>query len=183
MIEMTIDNVRVSPTNDRRVVILKERAGERYLPIWIGNTEANAIAAKLQRVTAHRPMSHDLLCLVIQALGGRVDCVSLTELRGETFYAKIVLNVRGGQTEVVDSRPSDALAVATKAGSPIYVEETILQRAGILFDKETGEPTLPGKESEETGGKGVSEDELRRMSAFRDFISKLDLDDLDKHRS
>jgi bifunctional DNase/RNase len=182
MIEVTIEGIRTSLKNYERVVILKEKAAERYLPIWIGAAEANAIAAKLQEVAAARPMTHDLLCSVIEALGATISLVSLNELRGDTYYAKIVINAHGRQAEI-DSRPSDALALAATARVPIFVEETIMDRAGILLDKETGEPVPPGRKSERPKEEGPSEDELRRMSAFRDFIDKLDLDDLDKHKS
>ena len=97
-----------------------------------------------------------------------------------TLYAKIILNIDGGQVEV-DSRPSDALALAVRADVPIYAEEAVLDRAAILLDKETGKPIPP--ESSETGGKVVSEEELGRMSAFRDFIDTLDLEDFDKRKS
>jgi len=184
MIEMIIDSIRTSLMNYQRVAILKERAAERYLPIWIGPTEADAIAVKLQGATVRRPLSHDLLHSVIGALGATLNSIVINELKGDTFYAKIILNVDGGQMEV-DSRPSDALALAVRAGVPIYVEEAVLDRAGILLDKETGKPVQPEAETGGVRGKGkkVSDEELRRMAAFADFINTLDLDDLDKRKS
>ena len=182
MIEMTIDSIRVSLMNYQRVVILKEKMAERYLPIWIGPAEADAIAVKLQEVTVPRPLTHDLLHSVIDALGATVHHIIVSDLKSDTFYAKIILNVDGGQTEI-DSRPSDALALAVRAEVPIYAEETVLEKAGILLDKETGKP-IPVIESEMGDkGKKVSEEELRRMSAFYDFINTLDLDDFDKRKS
>ena len=182
MIEMTIDSIRVSLMNYQRVVILKEKEADRYLPIWIGPSEADAIAVKLQDVTVPRPLTHDLLRSVIDTLGATINSIIVNELKNDTFYAKIILNVDGGQMEV-DSRPSDALALAVRAGVPIFAEETVLDRAGILLDKETGKPI--GKAGEGEGGlsKTVSEEELGRMSAFRDFIDTLDLDDFDKRKS
>ncbi len=182
MIEMTIDSIRVSLMNYQRVVILKEKMAERYLPIWIGPAEADAIAVKLQGVTVPRPLTHDLLNSVIDALGASIDSIIVSDLKNDTFYAKIVLNVDGGQMEV-DSRPSDALALAVRVGAPVYVEETVLDRAGILLDKETGKP-IPS-EREGAGGKmeEVSNEELRGMSAFTDFINTLDLDDFGKRKS
>ncbi len=182
MIEMTIDSIRVSLMNYQRVVILKEKDADRYLPIWIGPSEADAIAVKLQDVTVPRPLTHDLLRSVIDSLGASINSIIVSELKNDTFYAKIVLNVDGGQMEV-DSRPSDALALAVRAGAPIYAEETVLDKAGILLDKETGKPI--GTSGEGVGGaaKMVSEEELGRMSAFRDFIDTLDLDDFDKRKS
>jgi len=183
MIEMIIDSIRVSLMNYQRVVILKEKAADRYLPIWIGPAEADAIAVKLQDVTVPRPLTHDLLRSVIDALGATINSIIVSELKNDTFYAKIILNVDGGQMEV-DSRPSDALALAVRAGVPIYAEEVVLDKAGILLDKETGKPVPQSKETGEAGGgKQVSEDELRRMSAFRDFIDTLDFEDFDKRKS
>lgn len=183
MIEMTIDSIRVSLMNYQRVVILKEKEADRYLPIWIGPAEADAIAVKLQEVTVPRPLTHDLLRSVIDSLGATINSIIVCELKNDTFFAKIILNVDGGQLEV-DSRPSDALALAVRAGVPIYAEETVLDRAGILLDKETGKP-LPQSGEGEAGGaaREVSEEELGRMSAFRDFIDTLDLDDFDKRKS
>ena len=178
MIEMTIDSIRVSLMNYQRVVILKEKEADRYLPIWIGPAEADAIAVKLQDVNVPRPLTHDLLRSVIDSLGATINSIIVSELKNDTFFAKIVLNVDGGQMEV-DSRPSDALALAVRAGVPIFADEAVLDKAGILLDKETGKPILPEKGE----GKKVSEEELKRMSAFYDFINTLDLDDFDKRKS
>jgi len=170
--------------NYQRVVILKEKITDRYLPIWIGPTEADAIAVKLQGVNVPRPLTHDLLHSVVDVLGIKVSSVIVNDLKNDTFYAKITLNVDGEQMEV-DSRPSDALALAVRVEVPIYVEESVLDKAGILLDKETGKP-IP-EESEKDGGgregRKVSEEEMKRMSAFRDFIDSLDLEDFDKRKS
>jgi bifunctional DNase/RNase len=181
MIEMLIDSIRVSLMNYQRVVILKEKESDRYLPIWIGPAEADAIAVKLQDVTVARPLTHDLLRSVIDVLGATVSSIIVSELKNDTFYAKIVLNVDGGQMEV-DSRPSDALALAVRADVPIFAEEVVLDKAGILLDKDTGKP-IQEMESGEAGGKKPSEEELKRMSAFYDFINTLDLEDFDKRKS
>jgi len=187
MIEMTIDSIRVSLMNYQRVVILKEKMAERYLPIWIGPAEADAIAVKLQGVSVPRPLTHDLLSSVIDTLGATVESIIVSDLKNDTFYARIILNVDGGQVEV-DSRPSDALALAVRVGAPIYAEEEVLDKAGILLDQETGKPILQGKDEGEAGGEGkkdkkVSEEELERMSAFYDFINTLDLEDFEKRKS
>ncbi len=182
MIEMTIDSIRVSLMNYQRVVILKEKMADRYLPIWIGPAEADAIAVKLQGVSVPRPLTHDLLQSVIDTLGASVNSIIVNELKNDTFYAKITLNVDEGQMEV-DSRPSDALALAVRVEVPIYVEESVLDKAGILLDKETGKPISEERDEADSKGRKVSEDEMRRMSAFRDFINQLDLDDFDKRKS
>lgn len=178
MIEVTIDSIRVSLMNYQRVVILKEKVADRYLPIWIGPAEADAIAVKLQGVKLERPLSHDLLRSVVDALGGRISSIVVTELKNDVFYAKIVMSVDGHQVEV-DSRPSDALALAVRVDAPIYVDESVLDKAGILLDKETGK--LLGEVDSKDAK--VSEDDMKRMSAFKEFIDQLDLDDFGKRKS
>ncbi|MBM3131622.1 MAG: bifunctional nuclease family protein [Chloroflexi bacterium] len=177
MIEMTIDSIRVSMMNYQRVVILKEKDAERFLPIWIGPAEADAIAIKLQGVTPPRPLTHDLLESSITALGARVNSIVVSDLQNDTFYAKLVLDVNGQRLEL-DSRPSDAMALAIRANAPIYADETVLDRAGILLDSETGKPMPQHK-----GNKAeVTEEELKSFSAFRDFINTLDMEGLDKDK-
>ncbi|MBA7647657.1 hypothetical protein ES703_55434 [subsurface metagenome] len=128
-----------------------------------------------------RPLTHDLLRSVIDVLGATISSIVVSELKNDTFFAKIVLSVDGGQMEV-DSRPSDALALAVRADVPIFAEEVVLDKAGIMLDKETGKP-VPEMEAGGAGGKKPSEEELKKMSAFYDFINTLDLEDLDKHKS
>ena len=182
MIEMTIDSIRVSLMNYQRVVILKEKMARRYLPIWIGPAEADAIAVKLQGVTVPRPLTHDLLSSVIGSLGATIDSIIVSDLKSDTFYAKIILNIDGEQVEI-DSRPSDALALAVRADVPIYADEAVLDKAGILLDEETGKPVLEETEEVDAKDKKVSEEEMKKMSAFYDFINTLDLDDFDKRKS
>jgi bifunctional DNase/RNase len=182
MIEMVIDSIRVSLMNYQRVVILKEKLADRYLPIWIGPAEADAIAVKLQKVTVPRPLTHDLLNSVIDTLGASINCIVVNDLKNDTFYAKITLDLDGGQMEV-DSRPSDALALAVRVEAPIYVEESVLDKAGILLDKETGKPIFEDGELMDKEGKKVSDEELNKLSAFRDFIDTLDWEDFDKRKS
>lgn len=181
MIEMAIHGVAVSQVNYQRVVVLKEKDADCYLPIWIGPAEANAIAVRLERVAVPRPLTHDLLAAVIGALEARVKSVIISELKDEIFYAKIILEAKSKQTEV-DSRPSDALALAVRAEVPIFADEAVLEKAGLALDKETGIPVPPGQGPEKRGKKQVTEDELRRMSAFTDFIKTLDMDDIDQGR-
>ena len=182
MIEMTIDSIRVSLMNYQHVVILKEKESDRYLPIWIGPAEADAISVKLQNVDIARPLTHDLLDSVISTLDASVNFIVVNDLRNDTFYAKIILNTNGRQIEI-DSRPSDAIALAVRVTAPIYVEESILDKAGIMLDQETGKP-VPINNADKPEGEGkVDEQELKKLSAFYDFINTLDLDDLGKHKS
>ncbi len=183
MIEMAIDSIRVSLMNYQRVVILKEKAAERYLPIWIGPAEADAIAVKLQGANVPRPLTHDLLRSVIDSLGATVKFIVVSDLKSDTFYAKIIINVDGKQIEI-DSRPSDALALAVRVGVPIYADEAVLDKAGIFLDAETGKPILDGKEEAKGKEKQMTDEEMKsKMSAFYDFIKTLDLDDFDKRKS
>ena len=180
MPEMYIDSIRLSPMNYQRVVILKEKDADRYLPIWIGQFEADAIAVKLQEVKVPRPLTHDLLGNVIDAMGGTVKSVVVSDLQNDTFYAKIILEYgdnTNGHSKEVDSRPSDALALAVRTNVPIFVDEGVLSKAGVQLDEEA--------EKEAEGGQSASnaapgEEELRGMSAFADFVEGLDLGDLDK---
>lgn len=182
MIEMTIDSIRVSLMNYQRVVILKEKSADRYLPIWIGPSEADAIAVKLQGVNVARPLTHDLLSSVIDTLGASINSIVVTDLKNDTFYAKIFLNIDGTQMEV-DSRPSDALALAVRVEAPIFVEESVMEKAGILLDKDTGKPIMEDTEKLEGKQRKVSDEEINRMSAFRDFIDTLNMDDFENRKS
>ncbi|MBI4233758.1 MAG: bifunctional nuclease family protein [Chloroflexi bacterium] len=180
MLEMAIDSIRVSLMNYQRVVILKERKTDRYLPIWIGPAEADAIAVKLQDVSVPRPLTHDLLRNTIHALGAAVRHVVVSDLQDDTFFAKIVLEVDGKMLEV-DSRPSDAIALAVREKVPIFAEENVLDKAAVLLDKE-GKPIVQGEGGEAKGERtgAVAEDEVKKLSAFKDFIEGLNLEDLGK---
>jgi len=183
MIEMTIDSIRVSLMNYQRVVILKEKLSDRYLPIWIGPAEADAIAVKLQGVAVPRPLTHDLLNSVIDTLGAAVNSIIVNDLKNDTFFAKVILDIDGKQLEV-DSRPSDALALAVRTGVPIFADESVLEKAGILLDGETGKPIFDEKDDVEGKPTKVNDEEMKKkMSAFYDFINTLDLDDFDKRKS
>lgn len=192
MLEMTIESIRVglmnpqlTRLNSQYVVMLKEKMAERYLPIFIGPAEANAIAIKLRGETLPRPLTHDLLHSIIDALGASVDSIIVSDLKNDTFYAKIILNVGDGQMEV-DARPSDALALAVRVEVPIYAEESVLEKAGISLDRveESGELAVDEKDSESRyKGRKISDEELRKLSAFSDFIDSLDLEDFGKHKS
>ena len=177
MVEMTIDSIRVSITNYQRVIILREKNAERLLPIWIGPAEADSIAVKLQDVSVPRPLTHDLLENVISNLGAKIDHINVSKLSDDTFYANIILNVAGRMIDI-DSRPSDAIALAVRAKVPIFVDDSVLDKAAVLIDKKTGGgivPENPGQEKKE-----VTDEEMRRLSAFQDFINDLDLEDFDK---
>jgi uncharacterized protein len=171
-VEMVVESIRMNLLAPTRVVFLKEVSRERYLPIIIGVPEADAIAIKLQNADVPRPLTHDLLSTMIQTLGGRVTRIVVTDLQDETFFARIILDVDGRHVEV-DSRPSDAIALAVRAGVPIFVEEAVLEKSGIESDEARAE--RGGSRESEPSGERIKEEQL---SAFRDVINQLNLDDL-----
>jgi uncharacterized protein len=176
MKELSIESIRLSLMNYQRVVILREKDADRYLPIWIGPAEADAIAVRLQDVAVARPLTHDLLRNLIEQLGARVQYILVNDLSNDTFFARIVLEVNGQPMEV-DSRPSDAIALAVRVEAPIFAEESVLDRAGVILDEE-GQPAS----GDEGAGKPVDPAELERLGAFKDFIEGLDLSDFDKRK-
>jgi bifunctional DNase/RNase len=175
---MTIESIRVSLMNYQRVVILKEKDSDRYLPIWIGPAEADAIAVRMQDVQVARPLTHDLLRSVIGELGGNVEYIVVNDLSNDTFFARIMLQVDGRSVEI-DSRPSDAIALAVRAQVPIFADESVLEKAGVKLDEEGQIDSVTGTRAiEET--REVSPEELEKLSPFRDVIEGLDLEDFGK---
>ena len=179
MRELIIDSIRVGLRHYRRVVVLREKEADRYLTIWIGADVADAIAFRLQDVTAARPQTHDLMLKLLEDLGGTVESVVVNDLREDTFYANVHIR-RGDEVIDLDSRPSDAIAIAVRAGVPIYVADEVMDRAGIMLD-EDGEP-IEGIDDGEDRPAPPTAEELEKLAAFRDFVSGLDLDDLGESR-
>lgn len=172
MIEVVIDSVRVSLTNQQRIVILREVDAERYLPIWIGPYEAEAITIALQDIEVARPQTHDLLKNVLGALNARLLRVEVVSLRDDVFYGNLVVEVNGKTIEI-DTRPSDALAMAVRAHVPIMATKEVMDSAAIIPEQDIQNqdsaplaPASPQKQEE-------SED---RLSVFEDFLSNIDLD-------
>lgn len=170
MIEVTIDSIRVSLMSHHRIVVLKEEDGERLLPIWIGPFEADAITIQLQGMDAARPLTHDLLKSVIETLGAEVLNIVVTGLENTTFYAKIVIDLDGDTIEI-DSRPSDAIALAVRVSAPIYVADDVMDQASIEPGEEMNlsDPQTEYSEPDDGGN-----DDL---GVFKDLIEGLDLDD------
>ena len=153
MNELTVVGVRVELPSNQPIVLLKESSGDRYLPIWIGAVEATAIAFAQQGIVPARPLTHDLLKDVLQAVGADLDAVMITELRDGVYYA----DLRFGDGTSVSARPSDAIALAIRAGTVIYAEESVLEAAGI---------TIPDEQ----------ESEVERFREFLDQISPEDFE-------
>jgi uncharacterized protein len=157
--EVVVESVRVHMLSSQHVVLLKETQRERYLPIWIGSWEANAIATRLQGVSPERPLTHDLFASALEELGARVARVIVSSLSEETFHATLELE-HGGRTFSVDARPSDALALAVRTGARIFASTDVLDRAGVEPDRQENE----------------------KLEVFREFVNSLDIDLEEGHR-
>ena len=186
LIEMVVESVRVHMMSSQHVVILRDTAHDRYLPIWIGPWEANAIAMKLQGLAAERPLTHDLFAAALDRLGVRVERVVINELSDETYHARIHLERDGVQVEV-DARPSDALALAVRAEVPIFAADEVLAQAGLAAD-----PDDEAADDEEADDDAETSERPRRrrppiesvgdapadprLDMFRDFVNSLEVD-------
>jgi bifunctional DNase/RNase len=127
-IEMTIQGLMVDPITNMPIVILRDKDGQKVLPIWVGVFEANAIALQIENITPQRPMTHDLLHNVIHDLKADIEKIVVSDLRENTFYALIYVSI-GGEITAIDARPSDAIALALRARAPIFVEDTVIDHA------------------------------------------------------
>jgi uncharacterized protein len=186
LVEMVIESVRVHMLSNRHVVILKDTAGDRYLPIWIGAWEASAIAMRLQGLAAERPLTHDLFAAALDRLGVRVERVVISELTDETYHARIHLERDGVQVEV-DARPSDALALAVRAEVPIFAADEVLAQAALAAD-----PDEEAADDDDADDDADTSERPRRRRApiesvgdvpadprldmFRDFVNSLEVD-------
>tara|TARA_B100000959_G_C14864609_1_gene575697 strand:- start:249 stop:767 length:519 start_codon:yes stop_codon:yes gene_type:complete len=167
MQEMVIDSIRFSVQNyGQRVVILRQKDSTPgiYLPIWIGASEAESIAMRLQEVDAPRPLTHDLLTTAIDSLGAKVLSIIVSDLKDDTFFAKILLEYRDNTIEL-DSRPSDAIAIAVRSKAKIFAENLVVEKAGVTLNPETDTDSQPSNDDE-------------KLSAFKDFVDTLDIDDI-----
>ncbi len=164
MVEMKVAGLTIDPVTNTPIVILKDREEKRILPIWIGLFEASAIATELEGINFSRPMTHDLIRDILANLGVEVLKVEVHDLRNNTFFANIHL-LREGKTQVIDSRPSDALALALRAGAPIYVEERVIEKSRSI----------------DVGTK-ITDLEKEKEDKLKDFLENLDPDDFGKYK-
>jgi uncharacterized protein len=155
VIEMQLVGVRVELPTNQPIVLLRERSGERFLPIWIGPVEATAIAFCLQGIVTPRPMTHDLMKTILEEVGVAVDRVVITELRETTYYATLEMS-KEGSSYSISSRPSDAIALAVRSGVPLYASPEVLTEAGIIIR---------------------DEDEEQEVQKFREFIESVSPED------
>ncbi len=173
MVEVSVESVRINLATSQRVVILKDAQTDRYLFIWIANPEAYSIAMELQGTSSPRPLTHDLLKTVITELGGTLSSVIISDLIDDIFYARLVLDAEGRHVEI-DSRPSDAIALAVRMKVPIFVAESVMEQAGVTVQE--------GVDLDEahsaTRDQSAASDNL---DVYRDFINTLDaLDEFGK---
>ena len=161
MIKVEIATIQVSLVSPHRVLVFKEVEGERYLPIWIGACETEAISMSLQGIEPPRPLTHDLIVELLDTLGARLEYVFVNELANDTFRAQLALDVEG-EERLLDCRPSDAAAIAVRLQAPIYVHEKVMEQAGIVSE--------PGLLEEYAADQG--------LDVFRDFLNQLNLDNM-----
>ena len=172
--ELEIESIRVRQETQQRAVVLRVKDSNLFLPIFVGHFEVEAIRLKLMDIEVQRPMTHDLLDSVIYNLGATVDKIIVSELKEDTFYAKIIVNY-DSRTFEIDARPSDAIALAVRSGASIFAEESVLEKAGVNIEE---------KDLEQTTDDDISmlDDETGNLSAFSDFIDSLDLENLGESR-
>ncbi len=183
MVEVVIDSVRVSLTNQQRIVVLREVNSERYLSIWIGPYEAEAITIALQEIEVARPQTHDLLKNMMNQLSAKLLRVEVVNLKEDVFFGNLVVEFNG-QTLNIDSRPSDALALAVRAHVPILISKEVMEAAGLVPDQDLQqqqqEPPAPLAPTNPQATQPADEPDTGRLSVFEDFLQNLDMDDLSK---
>ena len=167
LIEVSVDSIRIHMPTAQHLVILKEKEADRYLPIWIGSFEAQAIATKISGNTLGRPLTHDLMATAFGDLGISVRRIVVTRLADQVFYARLYVKQDGRDLDF-DARPSDAIALAVRVECPIFVASEVMETAGII------------PEADEDGDKDKTETVVdeERLAVFRDFVNSLDLPEL-----
>jgi bifunctional DNase/RNase len=179
MVEVVIDSVRVSLMSPQRVIILRQKDTDRYLPIWVGPYEAESITVALQEVEMARPLTHDLLKNLFTVFNGKILRVEIVNLKEDIFYGNIIAET-GGQTAVVDSRPSDAIALALRAHVPILVSQAVMDEASIVPEQDIQEQASPSSSAAEPKPVAPPTQESEgRLEVFEDFLKKLDRDKKD----
>jgi len=173
VIELEVASLGLDKASNTPVVILREVAGDRLLPIWIGPGEASAIAMELAGIKFSRPLTHDLLNTVVRSLGSELVRVLITRVVDNTYYASLMLQ-RNGETITIDSRPSDSVALALRASAPIFADVDLLDRTTVEVEGATLEPGFAGAS---TGGLNLEEDDAAPPEKLRDYLKRLDPED------
>jgi uncharacterized protein len=172
MIQVTVAGLGIAPPSSVPLLLLKERDGERVLPVGIGPLEAQAIVMPLQGVHPPRPLTHDIFVEILASLGGHLRRVEITDLIDSTFHARLMLE-QGGQERSYDIRPSDAVALAVRTETPIFVAEDVFDQAGIVSPQVSESGDQPAEPEHE-----IVELDESKLTPFKDFIESLDIDDL-----
>ncbi len=183
MLEVVIDSVRVSLMSPQRLVVLRQVDSDRYLPIWVGPYEAEAITVALQEIEMIRPLTHDLLKNIITQFNGRITRVEILSLKEEIFYGNIVIE-SNGETVNIDARPSDSIALAVRAHVPIMVDEAVMISGGLMPEQDISKDNASATRgalqspssssaSTRTTPRPISNEESSRLSVFEDFLSSL----------
>ena len=178
MQKLVVESLKINNVG-QRVVILKQQSGSMYLAIWIATAEADSIAIRLQKIDIPRPLTHDLLCNSISKLDGNIEKIIITDIKNDTFYAKIIVN-QSGKIIQLDSRPSDAISVALQANVHIYCEDSVLEKAGFKkrdIDDLSKDKTNKKKSKEMNSRLPLGDKERKSLSVFESFIDTLDIDE------
>jgi bifunctional DNase/RNase len=179
MVEVIIDSIRVHLMAPQRVLVLKQTNAARYLTIWVGPYEAEAITIALQEVEVARPLTHDLLKSIFTAFNARITRIEIVRLQDDIYYGNIVAETADGEIRI-DSRPSDAIAIAVRAHVPILVHVDVMETAGMSPEQDMPETSAPAPRKEAPAP--LSDEANDRLSIFKDFIDKLDIDSPDKDK-
>lgn len=181
MVDMKVSGLTIDPFTNMPILVLKDCDGKNAMPIWIGLIEASAIATELERIQLKRPMTHDLMHNMLGHVGARIDRIEVHDLRDNTFYAMIVLTCADGKIVEIDSRPSDAIALALRAQAPIRVARKVIDRArkmDLRLDKANGDGTNGKANGKSNGANGKSSNGA--SSKYSEFLENLSDDDFGK---
>lgn len=180
MVEVIIDSVRVSLTNQQRIVVLRDINAERYLPIWIGPYEAESITIALQEIEVSRPQTHDLIKNIFNQMNARLLRVEVLSLKDDVFYGNLIVEINEDVIEI-DSRPSDALALAARVHAKILVSEEVMSSAGIIPEADIQDSDIEQSQAPLANTQQpVDEINEERLSVFEDFLGSLDIGGLEE---
>ena len=179
LIEVQIDSVRVHLMTPNRLVVLKQINEERYLPIWVGPYEAEAITIALQEVEVSRPLTHDLLRNIFNAFNARITRIEIVKLENDTYFGAIIADFNGREIRI-DSRSSDAIALSVRAHVPIFVHPSVMDAASIIPEQDVAEAEVPPRKTEPAP---LSKEGAERLSVFENFLDKLDFDKPDENKT
>ena len=176
MKEVSIESIRVSLVNYQRVIILKVNSNDRYIPIWVGSNEADAIAIKLQKISLPRPLTHDLIISILEEISMKIEYVLIDDIKEETYFAKIAIKINEKIT-LIDARASDAIAIAVRTNCTIYVKDEVAKLSSVSLDHESETALTADGEFKNTNS-SLGLEAAVELSDFAEFIETLDLENL-----